>query len=513
MITVIEFLVLVCVLGFSLSVATGSKPVSKCLPLLMATVAVIASTGLVLAGRSVAVPILVMSLVCLIAGICLRGREERRRPVLAAGVFALSALALLPALMLASKPTFPALEGPHKVGVRAAEIKDIHRGNDWEAVGNNTRRILIRLWYPAVSIPETASNHRHPPAERQYSSVLSGGGFDPFKLIGEALLDTNTHAWWNVAPLPGSFPLLVFSHGYGGHVATNSVLMEQLASRGYVVVSITHPGESSSLVYLDGQPMPQAPQRRELLAEHAATNLFDAFYLDTAERMAWAVDTFEPIRMVSQRFPVWADDFQSVVSALQGGEFNGDIGDILEYTDFESIGFLGMSAGGGSATAACHSDSRCSAVAALDGGLGLPFLRDAPIRTPALIFEGGYPKRLGAQDLYYEPHSEFGRNPEVTRLVFPDNGHADFTDLALALSPLGKSLFPKLLPVLGPVDGVQSIRAQSQLTARFFDIYLKGQSAGQFPQRELLANPVVRQVDPEPFRAWIKAVTARRARY
>lgn len=51
------------------------------------------------------------------------------------------------------------------------------------------------------------------------------------------------------APFPniGKFPLVLFSHGDGGSRLDNSWLMESLAAKGYIVVSIDHYGNTDYL--------------------------------------------------------------------------------------------------------------------------------------------------------------------------------------------------------------------------------------------------------------------------
>jgi hypothetical protein len=44
----------------------------------------------------------------------------------------------------------------------------------------------------------------------------------------------------------------MFSHGYGGVIMQNTVLMEELASHGYVVFSIAHPYEAVVTAFPNG---------------------------------------------------------------------------------------------------------------------------------------------------------------------------------------------------------------------------------------------------------------------
>ena len=502
-----DFVILTSLVVFSLILAVYAKPNRSSVLLALSVIALASSLAAISSGRDAALPALVVSALFLCASVSsmLLNSENRIRPVLGTFALLISVIAVSPLLLFTSQITFPGLEGSYSAGVRVAEVWDSERGNAWNTVDDPPRRILVRVWYPAEPAKDNASNHRMTKEERAAARALSSSGIDLIKLFREGLANMNTHAFWDAPPAGGEFPLLVYSHGYGGNVAANAMLMEQLASQGYVVFSISHPGESTALVYPDGEFMAQSPERAELMEEHAATRIFEAFGYDLAARMEWVVNVFEPIRIVQERLPVWAEDFRSVVDALERGDFKGNISDVLAIANFDAIGYLGMSAGGGSGPAACHADIRCDASVALDGGLGLAHMRNTNIRVPLMIFDGGFPHRLGGQDLYYEKHSEFGRNPHVYRIVFPENGHSDFTDMALALSPLGKKILPPVMPVMGPVDGRETLLAQSRLVTAFFNIYLKQREEEQFPEKILNLTQIARLVDPEPFRAWVKS--------
>ncbi|MGH9387248.1 MAG: hypothetical protein ACRD2N_23510 [Vicinamibacterales bacterium] len=55
------------------------------------------------------------------------------------------------------------------------------------------------------------------------------------------------------APAGRIFPVLVFQHGYTGIPSSYTALMEDLASRGYAVLSIIHPYEATAATLEDGK--------------------------------------------------------------------------------------------------------------------------------------------------------------------------------------------------------------------------------------------------------------------
>ncbi len=502
----LKSLLIFAVVGFPIVLASGA---GVRLLVLFAVTALAAGAVMYISGLHIVLPALMLSVFfvfgCLLTGFA---GGHFARTLAGAAMFVVALIAALPVLLLSVSITFPDTEGDHDVGARTFLLIDGTRGESWDTVDEMPRRFLVRAWYPA-DVGDEPVLQRASEEERRVNTLFGPAGVNPLVLLSESLDRVSTHAHDGPKVKNGAYPLLIFSHGYSGSVFSNAMLMEQLASQGYIVVSISHPGESAAMVLPDGTQVPKSPMVAEMFAEHATTGLMDAFFLPDVDRYDWGLQKFEPIEMVSGRLPVWAKDFSSVLDALQSDEHGPDVDELIGAMDFEHIGFLGMSAGGGSSTLACHEDRRCDAVVSLDGGIGVPAMRNTKIRVPALVMDGGYPSRLGGQDLYFELHAAFGSSPDVLRVTFPANGHADFTDAALSLSALGKAVLPPVLLVHGPVDGHATLLAQSRLTTAFFNQYLKDGDP-QHLDSVVDAEPLVIRVDPEPMRRWVGSGERRR---
>lgn len=106
------------------------------------------------------------------------------------------------------------LEVPRSaVGRRTVTLIDAKR---------DQRRLDVDIWYPAAQSD----------APRSVYEVIPGVAF------------TAASAQHNPQPLPGRYPLLMFSHGRTGMRFAYSMVCEALAARGAVVVSADHPGDS-----------------------------------------------------------------------------------------------------------------------------------------------------------------------------------------------------------------------------------------------------------------------------
>ncbi|MDX2005408.1 MAG: prolyl oligopeptidase family serine peptidase [Meiothermus sp.] len=114
------------------------------------------------------------------------------------------------------RPDAPPLaaRGSATVGVKTVQFTDASRQN---------RQITAEVWYPATGAQQTTA----------YDGVI---GQTPVKIPGRANR--------NAAPAGGKFPLIITSHGQPGTRFQFAYLSEHLASRGFVVASLDHPGST-----------------------------------------------------------------------------------------------------------------------------------------------------------------------------------------------------------------------------------------------------------------------------
>src|SRR5262249_17949016 len=83
-----------------------------------------------------------------------------------------------------------------------------------------------QIWYPA----DQASIE-----QPQWIGPTNAPLFSAGKSAGDA----------RIAPSPARFPLIVLSHGTGGSAAIMAWLGTELASRGYIVAAVNHPGNNA----------------------------------------------------------------------------------------------------------------------------------------------------------------------------------------------------------------------------------------------------------------------------
>jgi len=121
--------------------------------------------------------------------------------------------------------------GSYDIGVRTMELIDLDRPDILATVnGAQTqyydRELTVEIWYPAQ-----LEQGQNPGGEY---SVITRNPKVMATLQGRAVRDASP------LTMVGSYPLVIISHGYPGNRFLMSHLGENLASKGYVTVSIDH---------------------------------------------------------------------------------------------------------------------------------------------------------------------------------------------------------------------------------------------------------------------------------
>ena len=148
------------------------------------------------------------------------------------------------------KPT-----GPYPAGVRDFALTDPSRTGMFQDAPEQPRKLAVRVWYPA----ETVEGCEVLPYFSRLEAETTARGLGDASPLGPRffpyLLYSDTHSYVD-APLragANNMPTVIFSHGYRGFKGQNTILMEHLASHGYIVYSVQHTYESSPTVFPDGR--------------------------------------------------------------------------------------------------------------------------------------------------------------------------------------------------------------------------------------------------------------------
>jgi len=372
-----------------------------------------------------------------------------RSPCVAYTLLLLSSLACGGDFEIPTRP-FASPTGPHAVGMFEAQWRDDSRPEPFTKDPTDMRHVAVRIWYPAGP----------------------GGSADAPYLLDLAELGTGeefasaTHVETNAtqgAPIStsGPFPVLIYNHGGGATRFLSTFTTEELASHGYVVVSVGHNGFNMTQLLPDGSSV--TPDTL-MFPEPTGDLLEDA-------RESWAY-------LDEYHFPEWVGDATYTLDRL--AEMNGE-GALAGAMDLDNIGMYGWSFGGATSIEAAAIDPRVKAAIDHDGQL-FGSAPDVGTSRPFMLMHSGEtpdtPPTDGEEEAqaFAEAMRELMQTVKDTDSSLKAASTGDWYDVTIAGANHGNfSDFVLMIP--GSSPGIEPARGHAvinALTLAFFDRYLKG---------------------------------------
>ncbi len=260
---------------------------------------------------------------------------------------------------------FPEPTGRFAVGTRSFHFIDESRLDQRQP--SKKRELGVTLFYPSSA----KRGHRFPYQEDTIKALMEIKALSSYvpRFMWSLLLSGITSFAQPDAPIAlqeAPYPLIIFLPGIGGEPLDN-VYLEELASHGYIIAALSVPFDTTVTV-LDGRIIGLDPALESAMKKVDR----EAIYAyRTAAHHAWLADC----------------DF--LLTKLE--ELDGQAGSpFFKVIDWERLGVLGSSHGGGVAIDFCKFNKRCKAGVDMDGwtktvntteGYAKPFL--------FLLSEGG----------------------------------------------------------------------------------------------------------------------------
>ncbi|MFE6050537.1 alpha/beta hydrolase family protein [Kitasatospora sp. NPDC056446] len=360
----------------------------------------------------------------------------------------------------------PQPTGPYPVGTTSLQLTDDRRDDPWQP--GQHRRLMISFWYPTTR-PATGGDrapYMVPAAGDHFGSAGSAGqtdhGFEPGRTDWAGV---RTHARADAPALPGGKrPVVLYSAGFGDPRTWGTGLVEDLASRGYTVVTVDHTYDASEVAFPDGG-----------LASSVLPEQFSRPGLDVGALLRKILQArVDDTRFVLDRLAGLGDDRQ-----LPAG--------LAASLDLDRIGMVGHSGGGSTALQAMHDDPRIAAGINMDGQLHFPgpdgtgvFLTGVAqdgLDRPFLLMgtgsedSGSYHGQPGWDALWQ--HSA-GWHADVTLTGSRHGSYTDAQSLLPQLARQGAISGEKLTEDVGGVRPDRAVRATRSYVASFFDRWLRG---------------------------------------
>lgn len=128
----------------------------------------------------------------------------------------------------------PMPTGPHPVGTVPLHLIDASRPDPVAGPGH-CRELMASVWYPARSVGRYPRARYASPAVTR--SLLAAARFPEDVAVAPL---TAGHEGAPVLRTGKRLPVVVFSHGAHNHRADTTIVVQELASHGYVVVTVDH---------------------------------------------------------------------------------------------------------------------------------------------------------------------------------------------------------------------------------------------------------------------------------
>ncbi|MEO5713025.1 MAG: hypothetical protein ABIT37_06015 [Luteolibacter sp.] len=295
-------------------------------------------------------------------------------------------------------PEAPPLTGKYQVGTFALEIP---------AAGESPR-LMAQVWYPAdhvggIPVP-----------------WLPDRGLAP-ALPYHRLVFAHAHARLDVpvAEIHGPLPVVFYEHSWMGHRFENIAQVESLASEGFVIIAVDHPGQAERVLYPDGSVV---KGRYAEPLDFSSPKAVAGFSADAGKCFTERLKNLERTRQ-----------------ALAGSMVKNLAGRLK----LDHVGIFGFSFGGSTAIRACAENPAFVAGANEDG----LFLGEQMPRGAFLFFDQEMPAWLEAAPKPGEDagqvltrHAETQiqialKQPHRDRLILDGTRHLSFSDRIFA-SPI-----------------------------------------------------------------------------
>ena len=317
---------------------------------------------------------------------------------------------------------------------------------------------MLKVWYPS----EVTQGETDP-----YADMGGRNGFAQKYGLLPSMLDylnkVETHVFREVEIADGTFPVLIFSHGYNSKANSYYALLSELVSHGYVVFAINHTYESSGSTFPDG-----------------SVAYFDYEYAGRIESGTWkdmepVIEAFKKDLSFEDRHPIvqkglttyfvrdmverWAEDITDLVNELDAwnetGFFKGKL-------DLDNVGVFGHSRGGGAAGESLLVDERIKAGANIDG-VQWGRIVDTAFQKPFLFLSADWPAEH--EDL--NAHAYVNKSTSVFyEGMVRNSAHSNFMDIPFMI-PV------KALSQAGEIDPDLAIEITGKVVTSFFDKHLK----------------------------------------
>ena len=332
-----------------------------------------------------------------------------------------------------ARSVLPPVGGDHTVGVRSFSWIDNTRSRTGLPGNGGNREITVTVWYPATTSPDQKQALYAPEIE----FFLAAADTVPenrrqFINAHEPLANVTSNSIPDAepAPLAEGWPVIFFSPG--GNVSRHfqTALAEEIASRGFVFISMSHPYSSLDVAPESGFSM----------------------------SLDWDLDN-EDRRIADENdnrlSGILAEDTRFVLKQMRIAAGSGH--PLAMAMDLDRPGIAGHSRGGKTVARSCSTNEQFRACAVIDN-IGPALERKTGINQPFVTLRSGW-----SEERVNELHDYLGRTGTVSYdLLLKNSNHFTCTDMPLFISDLR----------VEGTDPIEGIKDCARIIASFFEAFL-----------------------------------------
>ncbi len=346
----------------------------------------------------------------------------------------------------------PSPTGAYAVGTLTYTIKDQRPEARDPSV---MRSVAARVYYPVLksSVDGKEKEHHLTPEICQAMKKVFKIPMNYEKLEQQGR--NVSECYPNAPKIEGEkFPLIMFHHGVGSYREGNSFLCIELASHGYIVISVTHPGEALCAEFDDGtvQFFDKTVSRKAYepmfrgIVEFGKLTKAKGSHEELAERFDELQRKY--CRFMMSRLDEWVKDNDAAAAYARE-----HLSDMIDFT--KGIGVTGHSFGGNTAYRLCTDNPEYVCGINIDGGLFGDYA-DSILNRPFLQISCRDNETVVTR--VYLKHTK-----PVYKVLFRDMRHLGFSDM--------KHLINFSVGKLGADELHENL---CKVHLEFFDTYLKG---------------------------------------
>ncbi len=335
-----------------------------------------------------------------------------------------------------ARPTLPPPTGPYPPGTVSLHLVDESRPDPVAGPGHY-REVMASVWYPARDVWRYPRAPWLPAAPLR--ELLTSAGFDADAALSPL---TSGHEGAPVRRTSERLPVLVFSHGAHDHRSDTTIVVQELASHGYVVVTVDHTYDAFS----------EFPDGRVVVP------------LDTPALTPW--DFARDIQFVLDRLEDLAAGRNPDADHRR---LPAGLGAAL---DMHRIGMFGWSKGATATALVMGEDRRIRAGLSFDGPMQSNPPVPAELDRPFMLMTAEFTRAA-------EPSvAEFWSHLRGWRLNIQADGaiHSSYCDVQWLVPQVAAVIGmseDELRGWIGTLDPARAVRIQQAYPLAFFDLHLR----------------------------------------